>query len=180
MNEVERIEIPLSKGKLIIILLLSIIFFAIGLWFIISPPEMKNSNFDIPTLFWVSGVALILFFGFCGVVIIKKLRDKTPGLIIDKSGIIDNSRGIPAGHIPWKDIVQIKSMKVFTQNFLIIIVRHPDIYINRQTKAPLKKAMEFNNKNYGSPITISESSLKCNFKELEKILQTEFNKNKYN
>ena len=179
MNDAERIEIPLSKGKLIVILLLSIIFVVMGLWFIINPPEIKHSFFDITTIFWVSGVASILFFGFCGVVIIKKLRDKSPGLIIDKTGIIDNSSGIPAGHIPWKDIVQIKSIKVFTQNFLIIIVRHPDIYINRQTKPALRKAVEFNYKNYGSPISISETALKCNFKELEHILQTEFNKYKY-
>ena len=176
MEDSKRIEIPLSKGKLIIILIVSIIFVSIGFWFIVRPPLFNNSIFDIPTMLWVSGVSSILFFGFCGVVVVKKLNDKKPGLVIDKTGITDNSTAIAAGHIPWVDIEEIKLVKVFTQQFIIIKVQNPQKYISRQTKSALKKAVEYNYKNYGSPITISEVALKYNFKELETILQNEFKK----
>lgn len=178
MDDFEKIEIPLSKGKLRIILILSVIFVAIGFWFIIYPPEINNTILDIPTLLWVSGVSSILFFGFCVYIVIKKLKDKSPGLIVDETGITDNSSGIAAGHIPWNDILAIRSIKFATQNFIIIIVRNPEKYIGLQTKPALKKAVQYNHKNFGSPISISEASLKCNFKELEDILNSALSKNK--
>ena len=178
MSTTEQIEIPLSKGKLTMLLIGSVIFIVIGLWFLISPPKINNPIFGNPTLILVSGIASILFFGFCAFFIFKKLQDDKAGLIIDETGITDNASGISAGHIPWTDIKEIKTRQVMNQKFLMIFVDNPNDYIRRQTNAIIRKAAEINFKNYGSPISISANTLKCNFDDLKNTLNKELNKNK--
>lgn len=178
MKTTEHIEIPLSKGKLTKMLIGSIAFVALGLWFVISPPTIKNRIFINPILILVVGIASILFFGLCAVMIFRKLQDNKAGLIIDKVGITDNASGISAGSIPWNDIKEIKTLRVMNQKFLMILVYNPTDYIGRQTNVIKRKGAEMNYKNYGSPISISANSLKCNFDELRIILQNHLDKYK--
>jgi hypothetical protein len=178
MTTTEQIEIPLSKGKLTMLLIASIVFVVIGLWFVIDPPVFQDGLFSSPSLILGVGIVSILFFGLCAFSVLKKLKDKTAGLIIDSTGITDNASGISGGHIPWANITAIKTGQVVNQNFVMILVNNPNDYINRQTNIIKRKAAEINYKTYGSPISISANSLKCNFDELKNILQTQLNKNK--
>jgi hypothetical protein len=171
-----QIEIPLSKGKLILAFIGSIVFVALGIWLSLSPPQFENGFFSQPAFIVASGIAAILFFGLCAFLILKKLRDNRAGLVIDKTGITDNASGISAGHIPWTDITEIKMARVLNQKFVMVIVRNPDEYINRQGNKLKRKAAEFNFKSYGSPISISANSLKYDFEELQKVLLKQFNK----
>ena len=100
----EQIEIPLSKNKLTLMLICSLIFISLGLWFVIKPPTIRNPIIGNPTLILTVGIAAILFFGLCAIFIAKKLPDKTPGLIINNQGVTDNSSGVSVGLIPWDDI----------------------------------------------------------------------------
>ncbi|MES2772931.1 MAG: STM3941 family protein [Bacteroidota bacterium] len=176
MTTTETIEIPLSKKKLAALLVASIVFVALGLWFVISPPDFDGPLFRNPTLVRIIGVASFLFFSLAGFVGIRKLMDKRPGLIIDTTGITDNASGVSAGHIPWSDIVAIQSTEVFNQKFLIVLVKNPDHYIERQASVIKRKGMQMNYKQYGSPISISASTLKCNFDELKNTLQKQLDK----
>lgn len=178
MTSTEQVEIPLSKGKMIMLLIGSIAFVTIGLWLVISPPTIQNGLFSNTALILISGSASILFFGLCGLMFLKKLQDNKPGLIIDKTGITDNASGISAGHIPWSNIKEIKTLQIMNQKFLMILVSNPDTYINRQTNTIKRKAVEMNFKSYGSPISISANALKCNFDYLKNILQDQLDKNK--
>src|SRR5688572_15627450 len=99
-----RIEIPISKKKLTFMLIGSLVFVSLGLWFLISPPTSNHRLFGNPTLIFAAGISATLFFGLCFVYLLKKIPDKTPGLIIDNDGILDNSSGVSAGFIPWADI----------------------------------------------------------------------------
>ena len=170
----EQIEIPLSKGKLTMMLIGSIAFVAIGLWFVISPSTIESGLFSNPTLILVSGIASILFFGLCAFMSFKKLKDNKAVLIIDKTGITD----ISAGHIPWSDIKEIKTSQVMNQKCLMIVVHNPKDYISRQTNTLKRKLAEMNFKCYGSPISISANLLKSNFDELKTILQAQLDKNR--
>jgi len=174
----EQIAIPLSKGKMVMILIGALTFVSIGIWFVISPPAIKNEFLSNPTFLLVAGITSIIFFGLCAGVIFKKLLDKRAGLIIDKTGITDNASGVSAGHIPWCDITGIKTAQVMNQKFLMILVANPNDYINRQTNVIKRKGAEINYKSYGSPISISANTLNCNFDKLENILQAQFAKNK--
>ena len=171
----EQIEIPLSKNKLTLMLICSLIFISLGLWFVIKPPTISNPIIGNPTLILTVGIAAILFFGLCALFIAKKLPDKTPGLIINNQGVTDNSSGVSVGLIPWDDIKEINVTNVANQKFLMLVVKNPDEYINRQKGFIKKKAMQMNYKSYGSPISISANGLKCNFNELFRILQNKFN-----
>lgn len=178
MTTTEKIEIPLNKRKLAMLLIGSIAFVAIGFWFVISPPQINNPLFSNQAVLTIAGIASILFFSLCGFIGFKKLREDKAGLIINESGITDNASGVSAGHIPWSDIKEIKITQVFNQKFLMILVNNPNEYISRQTSAIKRKGMKMNYKNYNSPISIPATTLKCNFDELNNILQAQLNKYK--
>src|SRR5690554_5511875 len=108
MTQNEQIEIPLSKQKMILTLLGSIVFVGLGIWFLINPPKIRNPIFGNPTVIFIVGLVAILFFGLVAITVFRKLWDKKAGLIINQQGIIDNSSGVSAGLVLWTDIEEIK------------------------------------------------------------------------
>ncbi len=178
MHTTGQIEIPLSKSKMTLMFIGSLAFVVTGFLLVFSPGITIGGKFYNSTIIFITGIVAILFFGACAIMIFNKLRDNKAGLIINKTGIIDNSSGISAGHIPWTDIIEITTLDIVNQRFLMIVIDNPNHYIQRQ-KNPLKrKAAEINFKNYGSPISISANALKLNFNELEILLQTQLSNNK--
>lgn len=178
MTNTERIEIPLSKSKMTLALLGSLAFVAIGFWFVISPPKINSALFGNPVLIFLAGIGSIVVFGLFGVLGLKKITDKKPGLVIDETGITDNASVTAAGHISWSDITEIRTSQVFSQKFLTIMVRNPNEYIERQTNSLKRKNLQVSFNSNGSPINISANTLKCNFDELKNTLQTQFEQNR--
>jgi len=171
MTQNNKIEIPLSKGKLTKGLIASIIFVLIGLWLLIYHPTTSNPIFNNPLVKYGAAITSILFFGFAIFYFSFKLTDKNPGIVIDDNGILDNSSAVAVGFIPWATIKQFATAKVMKQEFLIIVVDNPELYINQQTNLFKKKGMQYNLNNYGSPLAISANGLKCNLTELTSILE---------
>ncbi len=169
-STVPRIEIPLSKQKLILMLTGAIAFVSIGLWFVISPPAIENAYWGNPTKMMIAGYASILFFGLCTFYLIRKLTDSKPGLILDDSGLTDNSSAISVGQILWSDIESISVIEIHKQKLLKIHVKNPHEYSNKQTSGLKRKMMEMNNNMYGTPLSISANSLKISFDDLLKML----------
>jgi len=118
-----------------------------------------------PMLVHGLGLVAIVFFGIFGLVGLKKLFDKKPALILNKSGIVDNSSGVSAGFIPWSEVVGARIVEVQKQKMLVINVRDPREYVARGNlvKQTLNKA---NYNMVGSPISISSVALAINFSEL--------------
>jgi len=174
MKETERIEIKLSKSKLTLLFLGSIIFVGLGVWYVISPPKVNISIFSNPTVVFIVGLACILFFGLMGFFIFKKLIDNSPGLIISDDGVFDNSSGVSVGFVPWTDILEIKETKVLNQTFINLVVKNPQDYIDRQKSAFKRKYIQVNYKSYGTVIGISANGLKIKFKELKALLIEKF------
>lgn len=170
MIEQLHIEVPLSKRKLILTLLGSLLFVAIGLWIVIARPSSDHFFFGNPGLVLGAGVVGILFFGFVAVKVIPKLMDKKPGLIIDQQGITDHSSALSAGFIPWTDIVEIRLIAVMNQQFLMVMVNNPEKYISRATNAITKRLVIANFNAYGSPISISSHALKMDFDQLQALI----------
>lgn len=179
MTQNGQIEIPLSKKKMTLILLGSIVFVGLGIWFIINPSKISNPIFSNSTLISIVGFVSILFFGLIAVLIFRKLSDKNAGLIINHQGIIDNSSGISAGLVLWTDIEEIRTIQVANQKFLMFVVKNPQEYINKITNPIKRKGMEMNYKNYGSPINISANSLQINFDELYSLLTKKLKEHKF-
>jgi len=178
MGQSATIEISSSKGKLTKALVTSLAFVLIGCWLVIYQPAVRNPAFNNPAVKTAVGVATILFFGIGVIYFSRKLFDKSPGIVIDEKGILDNSSAAAAGFIPWSDIKQFATAKLMKQEFLIIVVNNPEHYLSKQTNFLKKKGMEYNNKNYGSPLAISANGLNCNLKELTSILESKLSEYK--
>ncbi len=174
MIQNNQIEIPLSKKKMFLTLMGSVVFIIIGVWFIWSPPQTNHWLFGNQTFLFIAGVSSILFFGLVGIVITKKIFDTNAGLIIKDEGILDNASGVSAGLVLWADIKEIKVVKVMSQKFLMIIVKNPQEYIGRQSNVLKKKGMQMNYDYYGSPVSISSNALKIDFDSLHELLQQRF------
>ena len=170
----ECIEIKLSKVKLILMFLGSILFITGGILFIRNPIEYESFIMKSPTIIFIAGCLSILFFGVVGFFIFKKILDKRPGLVISDEGITEYAMYVSAGFIPWEDIIKIKETKVVNQKFITIVVKNPQVYIDRQKSAFKKKIMQTNYNAYGTAIGISTNGLKIGYNELKSILEKKF------
>ena len=166
----QQIEIQLSKIKLVLAIVGSLIFVGLGLWFVISPPGPQHFHRYSPTTMLVAGYASIIFFGLCALILIRKLPDNRPGLIIDDEGITDNSSGISSGKVLWSDISNISLIEIRNQRLILLLVNNPYDYINRQTNKFEKKLMEINYNRYGTPLSLTSNGLKISFNDLHKLL----------
>ena len=175
----QRIEIALSKSKIVLMLLGALTFVAIGLWFVIAPPKIENAYWGDPTKIAIVGYASIIFFGLCAFICIRKLPDNKPGLIIDDIGLIDNSSGVSAGQILWSDIEDISVIEIHRQKLIMLQVINPQDYIDKQTSVFKRKVMQMNYKMYGSPLSITSNALKVTFDELMTLLADKLEKKRH-
>ena len=164
-----KVEIPLSKTKIILLLLGGLAFVIAGILFTINPEEFISPIMRSPQIIRIGGITAVLFFGTASVYGIRKLFDKQMGLIIDEEGIIDNTNASSLGLIKWADIKNIKTEQVASTKFLLIYTKNPDKYFNK-VKGFKRKLMESNNIMYGTPLSITSSSLECNFNDLEELI----------
>ena len=178
MRNDETIEIRFSIQKSILLLAGCVLFIVAGISFVVSPDTFATILMHNRKIIFAVGCAGILFFGFVGLSILKKLIKNEPALIISAEGITDNSGGVSVGFIPWSDITAVKEQVVANQRFLNLIVRNPQEYIDRQKSGVKRKMMQKNHDVFGTDIGISTNALKINYKELKKILEDRIFKNK--
>ena len=171
----QQIEISLSKMKLTLMVIGSLLFVVIGILFVINPEKYTTPLMRNPTVIFISGLASILFFSLCFVFIAKKLGDNSLGLIISDKGIFDNSSGLSAGQILWSDIENISVIKIHRQRLIMLQVTNPQEYIDKQTSSFKRKMMQLNFKIYGTPLSITSNGLKISFDELLSTLTDKLN-----
>jgi len=169
-------EIPLSKSKLILTFAGSLLFVGLGIWFVLKPTTFANPILHSPRIVFVVGLAAILFFGLCAIIIFRKLFDQRMGLIINSEGITDNSSGVSSGLIVWSNITGISTAQIQSQRFILIMVTNPEKYIEAQTGSFKKRMMKINYRMYQTPVCISANGLQCNFDELYQGITENFQK----
>lgn len=167
-----KIEIPLSKTKLLFGIGGSILFVVLGLYLFTTIVE-QQTRFN-PTLVKVVGIAGILFFGATGIYGVKKMFDNNVGLTIDDNGIVDNTNASSIGLIKWEDITEIRTEQVMSTKFLLIFTKDPDGILEK-VSGMKRKLMAGNMKMYGTPLSITSTTLKYNFNDLEKLLKIRLN-----
>lgn len=147
-------SIELSKGTIAGLMCGAIAFVAVGVWMFV----VLNGN----PLFRLSiSGATIIFFGFLGVGGLRMLLSKSPGLVFNRHGFVDNSSLVSAGFVPWSEVVEIEQDPMF----LYIHVRHPQQYVGRGNV--MQKMMRLaTQKMHGTPIAISANLLKINYADL--------------
>jgi hypothetical protein len=165
----QPIAIPFSRKKLLIRLVLAIGFVACGFWFILYPHTFKSTKLGNPILVFGTGILLILFFGLGAFYLLLKFFDNKPGLIIDHDGLIDRSTGVAIGRILWSDITNILILPIY-KDLIMIEVKDPQTYINRETNILKKIAMRISAGMHKSPVHISSGTLQIELVELHRIL----------
>jgi len=171
--EMKKIEIPLSKTKLLLGIGGSFLFIFAGIWLFTHSNDFQNLSWKIfrnPTIIKTVGITGVLFFGATGIYGIKKMFDNNIGLTIDDNGIIDNTNASSIGLIKWFEITEIKTEQVMSTKFLLIYTKDPNSILDK-VKGMKRKLMAGNMKMYGTPLSITSNTLKCNFNELEKLLK---------
>jgi hypothetical protein len=172
-TSMNRIEIPLSKTKIALLLAGAIAFVVLGILFIMTPDTFVSPVFGNPMTIRVAGIAAVVFFGSAGAYGVTKLFDKGIGLLIDESGIADNTSAAGIGLIEWTDITEIRTEQVMSTKFLLIFTANPDKYLSRANGFK-RKLMKANMNRYGTPLSITSNTLKCRFNDLERLIKDGF------
>ncbi|UBM60047.1 hypothetical protein LAG90_05230 [Marinilongibacter aquaticus] len=165
-----RVEIELSKRKLIVLLIGAIIFVTFGSFGSKFPESFVSTLFRNPELIRVSSIAAVCFFGTVSIFLVKKIFDKKPGLVVDEQGITDNTSATSVGPIEWRDIIRIEKKEVALTRFLLLHINNPEKYIQRINNIFSRRTAQMNFKMYGTPISIVSNSLKIDFEELEELI----------
>lgn len=180
MNNSEKIEIPISKVKIMFLLLVSLAFLLVSAWLLSIHIDEHTPFWEMENVFINIVCVLGLLMGLFGsYFFIKKLFDDEPGLVIDELGIIDNSGGVSVGRIYWVDIIGVQEYLVeagsaSSQKFVSIFLVNPEDYIARQPNSFKRKMIQANAKYSGTPVSISANSLKISFEELYGLIEMKF------
>ena len=71
----DKIDIQLSKTKILLLLIGSTLFVVLGILFILNPEQLENSRFRNLEMIRIVGIVSVVFFGLCLVFIARKLFD---------------------------------------------------------------------------------------------------------
>ncbi len=162
----ERIEIKLSKTKSILTFFGSVAFVLVSIWLL---SFADNQDRYTPAFVKGAGYVGLIFFGLCGLYIFYKLFDTKPGLVIDDKGILDNSSAASGHLINWDRIVGLRIGQVKSTKFILIDLVDPEQFLNEVSG--IKKTLMWGTyKMYGTPTSISSSTLNIDFDELYNMI----------
>ncbi|NLI79007.1 MAG: hypothetical protein GX442_21515 [Candidatus Riflebacteria bacterium] len=162
-----RREVPLSKGKLVAILLGCVGFLALAVWlWTIADVQARYPGLYVKT---VAGVVFVVF-GWMGAVTLGSCLDRSPGLILDAEGIVDNASGVGAGRIAWSEITGFRVVTIRAQTSLAIDVTDPERFV-RRASGVRRWLVRLNWEYFGTPVHIGSQALQIGFPELVELVR---------
>ncbi|MBS3913627.1 MAG: hypothetical protein KG003_03960 [Bacteroidetes bacterium] len=168
-----RIEIPLNKAKIILLITGSFLFVFLGIYLtFIFDGEHSRLH---PVVIKFVGLICILFFGAVGIYGIVKLWDHKLGLILDESGITDHTNATSIGFIPWEDILDIQKGQIASTKYLMVFIKNPETYL-KKAHGIKRRLMQSSMNVYGTPLSLTSNTLKTNFPKMEKMVMEYFAK----
>ena len=177
-ENIDRLEVYTSKKKSLVFLIGSIAFVTIGIVSAADPERFVTELWSNPELIRLVAIAAILFFGFGVLVFIRRLIKNEIALIIDVKGINVNPRRSTTEFKEWKEILGFQEIRIHRTRIIIIVVKDPEYWIEKETSTIRKKMMRFNLNNYGSPFNIAAAGLDIGFDKLNGELNSYFEKYK--
>jgi hypothetical protein len=175
-DKVQKVEIPLSQIKTLLLAAGCLIFVVASVWMWQSDHQPNR----YPPLFLKAiAVAGFVFFGLGFIVAVKALFQKRHGLVIDGTGIIINSVFSRSTLIPWHVIIGFGPYKFNSTKLLAIYVDNPKELIAKE-KGFKRWLMKSGYNMAGTPYLLSSNVLKVNFTELEHVLNVRLEQYKTN
>lgn len=160
--------IKFKKRKVLLGIVLFAFYFAIALYFILSPDEMMEHIHSENKKLVQIQFLIVSIFPFLILHSFLRILFKKKAIIITKEYLIDNSKYESLGKIKWEDISKIKRVKK----------RNIQIFLNpRKIKTnPLKTFTRFlTNWEYRNSILITDALLDCTIDELFVVISNTFN-----
>lgn len=167
MKQKESIVIATRKKAITIGLIGSIIFIVIGL-FMISKPDLIERYSE--AFVQISGFIGISFFGVTSIYFTRKIFDNRPGLILNESGLINNSSIISGHSLKWEELQGAGLIKIGNEKILFIYIKDSKSFIKKFNLFE-QFLMRLNLSLYGSPIGISTRSLNYDIDKLTRQIQ---------
>lgn len=174
----ERIEIYSSKKKSLLLLIGSIAFVAIGVWLVLEADNLTGWRARNPIFIRGIGITSIIFFGLGIFIGIKRLIKSEIALIIDSKGLNVNPKKSLTEFIKWTDIKGFEEIKIQRTRIVIIGVKNPEYWLDKETSGFRRKLMQFNMNNYNSPYNIASAGLDISSDNLIETLNIYFEKYK--
>ena len=163
------IIIPVNKSKSVKYFTGSVLVTILGLLLIVAPGWFTHAQ--NPVVLKVIGYILIVFFGACMLLYSQRVFDKKPAMVLDGEGFTDYTSGVNTGKVLWKDVTGISLKEGMGQQFIMLKVKDPEKYIERE-KNPLKlRILQINNRLYETRINISAKGMKISFEDLHQLLK---------
>jgi hypothetical protein len=138
------IELKPVRGKIVLLLLGSLVFVLLGFWFCRSQEPAAEAG-SFPWFPKIVGIFSILFFGACAVEAIRQMLDTRPRLILDDRGIFDRTLSTPV--IPWGSLLGAKIVQVRKTKF--IALQLADEEARYAALSPIKRMMSNANQGLG-------------------------------
>lgn len=148
------LKVYMGKGKLWLMSFGCLIFIAIGGWFF---AEYLNGHLILA--YGIVGICCVMLFGACLIFFIRKLFDRSPALVIDYDGILDNSSYLASGLVRWEDIQQIELYQLAGQKMIGIQLKEPEAYLGSQ-RGLKRQLIQINQGMVQAPINIGQSALR--------------------
>ncbi|UIR54791.1 hypothetical protein LZQ00_10935 [Sphingobacterium sp. SRCM116780] len=169
----DKIEIYTSKKKAFFLLIASLIFVIGGIFLVLYPEEFKGS--PLVTIFM--GIVSALFFGLGVIVSIYQLLKNRLALVLTNQGLYVGIKN--KTFIPWENIKGFREISIHSNSIIIIQIKNSHGVIGLEKNKIIKKTMQFNNNNYGSPYNIAASTMDISHNDLMLVLNEYLDKYKF-
>ena len=130
----------------------------------------------VPVFHDVIFIVVIIFFGFTALIYLKMILSTKPVISISEKGICDN---VFFGLIEWENVAGFRKVRVQKQDYILILLENLEKYIEKFNFFK-QKWLNFNLKQYGTPVIIHTGNLKIDQEELLNIVRKEWTEYKRN
>ena len=154
---------------------LSILFVVLGVLPFLGVGLREYRKY-VPVFYDVIFIVVIIFFGFTALIYLKMILNTKPVISISEKGICDN---VFFGLIEWEDVVGFRKVKIQKHDYVLILLENPEKYIGKFNFFK-QKWLNFNLKQYGTPVVIHTENLKIDQEELLNIARKEWAEYKRN
>jgi len=115
-------------------------------------------------------------FGFTALIYLKMILSTKPVISISEKGICDN---VFFGLIEWEDVAGFRKVKIQKHDYVLILLKNPEKHIEKFNFFK-QKWLNFNHRQYGTPVMIHTENLKIDQEELLNIVRKEWAEYKRN
>ena len=124
----ERIAIPFSRMKCLLILAVALVFVVACGYFVAHAED--QARYSPVFIRIVCGIG-VPFFAAIAIVSILRLVDSRPGLVVDRQGIDDRTGVTSIGRVDWADIHDLRVTRARWNNALVVELHEPERFARR-------------------------------------------------